>query len=196
MWQSRCASGVFNALGNMYNDPKFKVSPDADPYALCRKGKFDVIDAEACYSQMNTVASDLSGGDLQDMIDYSKVITNERFRIAALKEAVSYYVQMLKRRQQQLSAADMNRCAELSQPYRDTCVQGLVGGVYEFGSPEKKVDEIIAVCGADDLASVLRGQCYGETVSLATYYFEPAVVNRLCQRIPEEGRAQCALRVL
>ncbi len=195
-WQSRCASGVFNALGNMYNDPKYKVTPGADPYDLCRKGKFSVIDSEACYSQMNTVASDLTGGNLPRMIAYSNTITNERYRIAALKEAVSYYVQMLKRKQQQLSATDMDHCADLAQPFQDSCVQGLVGGVYEFGSPERQVEEILAVCGAQNLNDTLRTTCYNETIEMASYYFERDVVTALCDRIPEEGRARCALRVL
>jgi len=63
-WQLRCSSGVFNAIGNMYLDPKYKLDSGPDPYALCRDGGFSRADQESCYSQMNTQAAELAHGDL------------------------------------------------------------------------------------------------------------------------------------
>src|SRR3989344_1645863 len=88
-WHMRCASGVFNALGNMYADPKFKLTSDPDPYALCRTGPFLPVERKACYNQMNTEAAARGNNNLAAIVGYTNAIQDSDYRSVALQEAVS-----------------------------------------------------------------------------------------------------------
>jgi hypothetical protein len=190
-WQSRCASGVFNAIGNMYNDPKYKLATDPDPYAFCREGKFSAVDTDACYNQMNTQAAQLGEGKLPNIIQYALAIKNEHHRLVALKEAVSFYVQILKWDQKDVSVTDMNVCALSARNATEGCVRGLIGGVYEFGSPGRQYQEALAVCSHGELNDNLRGLCYDEVIQLAGYFYKPELVTRICSEIPNEYARAC-----
>ncbi len=191
-WQMRCSTGVFNAIGNMYLDPKYKLASDPDPYALCKKGNFAPVDEWSCYNQMNTQAAALGNGELPAIIAYTDAIKDQEMRLVAMKEAVSYYIQLLKHAERSLSVDEMNLCG--SQPtdvLRDGCVRGLVGGVFEFGSPGQQYTEALNVCNNGTLADGLRGPCFSEVVVLTQYYFKPDVITRVCDDIPGEYASAC-----
>jgi hypothetical protein len=190
-WQLRCVSGVFNALGNMYGDPQYKLHPSPNPYALCRDGGFSPLETETCYDQMNTQAAILGHNNLKEIIAFTNTIQNQHYRSVALHEAVSYFVQILKHAQKNLSVQDMSLCALPTRELKDSCVSGLIGGVYEFGSPGQQYKEALAVCGTDSLASDFRSMCFSTTLTLASYYYSPAVVQRVCTNVPAEYRSLC-----
>ena len=195
MWQMRCSSGVFNAIGNMYFDPKYKLDPDPDPYSLCRKGGFSKIDEESCYNQMNTQAAALGHGELPAIIAYTNAIRDSHLRRIAMREAVSYYVQLLKRSQKQLSVADMNLCeTQPTTELKDNCVGGLIGGVYEFGTPGEQYTEALHVCSDETLDAHLRPACFSEVAVMTNYYFAPGTVARVCAEIPSEYAKDCVSR--
>jgi hypothetical protein len=190
-WESRCASGVFNALGNMYPDAQYKLDPGTDPYALCRDGNFSPIDEEACYDQMNTQAAALGNNNLGAMVGFTNRIQDSHYRSVALHEAVSYYVQILKQVQKDLSVQDVNVCELPTNELKDSCVSGFVGGVFEFGSPGAQYKEVLAVCSSDSLASDLRGSCFSALVTNSKYFYTPDVVAGICKDVPVQYGALC-----
>ena len=190
-WESRCASGVFNALGNMYPDPKFKLDAGTNPYTLCRDSDFSPLDKEACYDQMNTQAAVLGHNKLSAIVAFTNTIQDAHYRSVALREAVSYYVQILKRAQKNLSVEDTKICELPTDELKGSCVSGLIGGVFEFGSPGQQYKEAMSVCTSDSLPVDFRGSCFSALLTNAKYYYNPDVVAGICKNVPEEYAALC-----
>ncbi|MCE9541471.1 hypothetical protein K8R03_02830 [Candidatus Kaiserbacteria bacterium] len=191
-WHMRCVSGVFNAIGNMYPNPKYKLDSGTDPYALCRVGGFTPLETETCYDQMNTQAAALANHDLKGMVAFGNTITNQKYRALAIHEAVSFYIQILKWDQKQLQPEQVRVCELPTAELRDSCVSGLVGGIFEFGSPGKQYIEAENLCSAETFPAGLRDSCYATIQLLSEYYFEPDVLHTVCGQIPEKYRkSQC-----
>ncbi len=187
-WHMRCASGVFNALGNMYMDPKFKLQSDSDPYALCRTGFFSPPERKACYSQMNTEAAARGDNNLAAIVKYTDTIQSLEYRLVALREAVSLYVQAAKSEQKQLTLEDARVCELPTTSLQDGCMSGLVGGIMEFGSPGQQYKEAFQFCETDGLLMDLRGQCFSAIQANSKEYFSADVMRNICARVPQEYR--------
>lgn len=191
MWEHRCASGVFNALGNMYPDPKYKLDSGTDPYALCRDGGFSPVDKEACYDQMNTQAASLGNGSLEKIVGYTNAIQDPHYRSVALHQAVSYYVQVLKFSEKNISVQDANRCELPTNNLKDSCISGIVGGIFEFGSPGQQYKEALNICASDTLSADLRGSCFSAVITNAKSLYISDVVSGVCKKIPSEYASLC-----
>jgi hypothetical protein len=191
VWQKRCSSGVFNAIGNMYFDAKYKLEPGPDPYSLCKRGGFSRVDAESCYSQMNTQAAALGRNDLSKIIAFTRTIRDREYRAAALKEASSYYIQTLKQRDRDLSASDIETCAKEDAYEAGICIDGLIGGVYEFGAPNAQYEEALAACAAADVSSTFGARCYSHVLAMSHFFYDESVQRTVCSHVPEPYSKAC-----
>ncbi len=190
----RCVSGVFNALGNMYPYPKYKLDPGTNPYELCRTGPFTSLERETCYNQMNTQAAALGHNNLNEIVAFGNTIQNLRYRAVAIHEAVSFYIQILKREQKTFPPEQMSVCALTTSELQESCVSGIVGGIMEFGSPGQQYKEILQLCSASTLPESMRPQCFGALLQSAQYYYTPGVLRTVCSSVPSIYRsAACAL---
>src|SRR3989344_1123656 len=187
-WHMRCASGVFNALGNMYADPKFKLTSDPDPYALCRTGPFLPVERKACYNKMNTEAAARGNNNLADIVGYTNAIQDSDYRSVALKEAVSFYVQVVKSQKKLLTLEDARVCELPADALKNSCVGGLIGGIMEFGSPGQQYKEALEFCEADGFPSDLKRYCFSAVQANSKEYFTATVVRQICARVPQEYR--------
>ena len=185
-WQMRCASGVFNALGNMYLDPKFKLHSDADPYALCRTGPFSSVERKACYNQMNTEAAARGNNNLAAIVGFTNAIQNPGYRSTALQEAVSFYVQVVKNEQKLLTIEDARVCELPTDELKHSCVSGLIGGIMEFGSPGQQYKEALQFCEAEGFPLDLRQHCFSAVQANSKEYFTANVMRQICARVPRE----------
>ena len=187
-WHMRCASGVFNALGNMYADPKFKLTSDPDPYALCRTGPFLPVERKACYNQMNTEAAARGNNNLAAIVGYTNAIQDSDYRSVALQEAVSFYVQVVKSQKKLLTLEDARVCELPADALKNSCVGGLIGGIMEFGSPGQQYKEALEFCEADGFPSDLKRYCFSAVQANSKEYFTATVVRQICARVPQEYR--------
>ena len=187
-WHMRCASGVFNALGNMYLDPKFKLQSDPDPYALCRTDFFSPPERKACYSQMNTETAARGNNNLAAIVGYTNTIQSLEYRIVALREAVSLYVQVAKNEQKSLTLEHARVCELPTEALREGCMSGLVGGIMEFGSPGQQYKEALQFCGMDGFPPGLREHCFSAIQANSKEYYTGEVMQYICTRIPQEYR--------
>ncbi len=183
-WHRRCASGVFNALGNMYPDPKYKLDAGTNPYTLCNDESFNPIEKEMCYNQMNTQAAALAGNDLRTIVAFSNPIRDVRYRSSALHEAVSFYIQVLKRKHTTLPPEDVAVCLLPIFSLRESCVSGFVGGIFEFGSPGQQYKEVLQLCGAEKFPEDLSGLCYESLLKHAGFYNDKRTIERICEAVP------------
>ena len=192
VWHMRCVSGVFNALGNMYPDPKYKLDPGTNPYTLCKKGPFTVLERETCYNQMNTQAAALGNNSLTGIMKFVDSIEDLRYREAAIHEAVAYYIAILKRQQKILAPEEVVVCEEPTSKLKEICVNGFVSGIIEFGSPGLQYKEILQLCGADAFPQDLRSMCYSALQMMSRSYYTPDVSRKICALVPQAYRtAEC-----
>lgn len=187
-WRRRCASGVFNALGNMYLDPKFKLDSGTNPYTICRTGPFVPVEREACYEQMNTQAAELANNSLTGIVGFTETIQDLHYRAIALHEAVSFYIQILKSAGKSLLPEEVNVCELSTLDLKNNCVGGLVGGIVEFGSPGRQYEEVVALCRAERFPADLRASCYSALFANSRYYYTADTVRKICKSVPQEYR--------
>lgn len=191
-WQKRCASGVFNALGNMYPDSKYKLDPGTNPYELCRSGPFSEVERESCYDQMNTQAAVLAHDDLRAIVGFTNTITVSDYRASALRSALSYYIQTLKFKQKSLLPAEAQVCDLPSEELKESCVSGFVDGIMEFGLPGQQYKEILQLCASEAFPRDFRHFCFLSLQANAEQYYTEDVIQRICADVPPKYRnAQC-----
>lgn len=186
-WQSRCASGVFNSLANMYFDPAStaRVKPGKNPYTFCKESPFHEVDRESCYNQMNTVAATLAEGDLQKMLSYTTIVPTGPFRLSAVNGATSFYIQHLRFSKRYITPEISNICAsEKTADLRRACITGIVAGIFEFGSPGMQYKEASGLCGAPALDESLRETCYYGVLENAGFYYDKSQLRDACEIIP------------
>ncbi len=192
MWHSRCVSGVFNALGNMYLDPKYKLDPGTNPYTFCANHAFTPLERETCYDQMNTQAAVLGHNSLKAIVGFVNTIQDLHYRSVALHEAVSYYIQILKLSQKSLSPEEATVCELPTAELKESCMSGFVGGIFELGLPDQQYKEALQLCNADTLPADLRPLCFSALLVNSTYYYTADIVRKICQNVPQEYRgSQC-----
>lgn len=189
-WHMRCVSGVFNGLGNMYTDPTYKLDSGTDPYELCRVGPFTPLERKTCYNQMNTQAAYLGKNNLEAIVAFGKNIQNLQHRSVAIHEAVSLYIWILKGEQKSLAPEQVAVCELSTETLKESCVSGFVGGIMEFGTPERQYEEALVLCSAETLPENLRGYCFSALQQLSDYYFVPTVVDTICTKVPEQFKEQ------
>ena len=187
-WHMRCVSGVFNGLGNMYTDPRYKLDSGTDPYELCRTGPFTDLERETCYDQMNTQAAFLGNNNLEAIVAFGKNIKNLHYRSVAIHEAVSLYIWILKGEKKSLAPEQVAVCELSTETLKKNCVSGFVGGIMEFGTPERQYEEILQLCGADAFPNGLRTYCFSSLQQLSRYYYTPKLLGKICTRVPDEYR--------
>lgn len=187
-WQKRCASGVFNALGNMYPDPKFKLDQGTNPYELCRTVPLAEVERESCYDQMNTQAAVLGHDDLKAIVGFTNTIAEPYYRQSALRSALAYYIQTLKWKQKSLPPAEVGVCDLPTLELKDSCVSGFVDGIMEFGSPGRQYEEVLALCTSEAFPGDLRSFCFSSLQGNVQQYYTDGVIQKICTRVPREYR--------
>lgn len=178
----RCASGVFNGLANVYDNPKYDLKLDADdPYRVCRsQTKEWAIDA--CYDQMNGIVNRLYPTFL-DALSIAERRSEESHRATAIRAVASH------RAQEALSDTRgleefIRDCGALDAEWRITCVQAFAVGLIEFGKPKQ---EYIAATDACIAAEFRVSECLEGIAGAVKERLEPRLHQVTCDYIAQKA---------
>lgn len=190
-WKRRCASGVFNSIAVLHRDPKYKLTTD-NPFTLCN-ASYTTLEKEACYDQMNTLATFMAEGNLSNSMAYTEKIVDTKYRRIAVKGIAAFYVQVLKSAKKTVSPKEASEvCGVLDLPFRDECIKGLADGIMEFGTPGAQYQEILALCRALDFSVDLQSACFSRLYKLSEIFYSENKVRMICREIPEQHQgAEC-----
>lgn len=192
----RCASGVFNGLANVYDNPKYDLKLDADdPYRVCRSQSAEWA-IDACYDQMNGIVNRLYPV-FADALSIAQSRSELSHRATAVRAVASH------RAQEALSDTRgleefIRDCRVLDARWRITCVQAFAVGLVEFGKPKQ---EYIAATDACVAADFQVSECLEGVTGAVRERLEPQLHQTACEYIGhkaggrEEERCNFAITI-
>lgn len=178
----RCASGVFNGLANVYDNPKYDLKLDADdPYRVCRSQSTEWA-IDACYDQMNGIVN-----RLYPVFSVALSIAQNRSELSHRETAIRAVSSH--RAQEALSDTRgleefIRDCGVLDAQWRITCVQAFAVGLIEFGKPKQ---EYIAATDACVAADFRVSECLEGIAGAVKERLEPRLHQVTCDYIAQKA---------
>lgn len=185
----RCASGVFNSLALQYRDPQYGLRT-TDAFSVCHEGNYTGPVAEACYSQMNTLATFLARYDFTTAIRSTLQIQDAHNRREAIKGVSETYFSTANSLHKPLSAREVSGACALLGEDAPICITGVVSGIQEFGTPGEEYKDMLAFCALEGMDADFVPQCYRAVVDSTRWFYGEEEVPYVCAKIPELHRPQ------
>lgn len=184
----QCGTGVFNALAIAFNSNKFGLYFTEDPYQICLNQDEDF--KKACYSQMNTRVVYLSGRNFDLAVKFVLNIPDEEYAIFAMNQlapaAINDKIGQNKGFQNEIKV-----CRSLPLYLGIPCIDGLAGGIMEFGKPDYEYVEAMDFCRSLEPNELEKKRCYGHIVSGSKILYSKEKARRICKMIDLKYREQC-----
>lgn len=174
----RCASGVFNGLANVYDNPKYDLKLAADdPYRVCRAQSSEWA-IDACYDQMNGIVNRLYP-TFTDALSIAENRTELSHRETAIRALASHRAQAALADSRPL-AAYLRDCTVLKVQWRILCVNAFAVGLIEFGKPRQ---EFILATDACVEAGVHLSECLQGVMGAVKERLDPQLHAVSCDYI-------------
>ena len=183
-----CASGVFNSLAIMYPNARYHLPfKKNDPYGICRlQGKSYV--KKSCYEEMNTLVLGLMGNNFNKAANIADKISERIYAQYAIQSIASYAASSAL--QKSTHKNFITSCRALAADMRNECIDGFVGGLFEFGSPGREYQGVLDFCSSGLTASEKR-VCYQSVVGYGSYMYTQERMDEVCVAIEHEYQYVC-----
>lgn len=183
-----CGTGVFNSLAIVMNSGNFDLNFNGNPYDICAKQ--EVIFQRSCYEQMNSRVATLAQGDLSKGVKFILNIKdkqNAKYAIDQLAPAI------ISARVGHNNSYDyeVKVCKTLSDYLRKPCIEGLSGGILEFGEPGLEYKEAINLCQSNLLDKTDKKYCYDYVIASIKMLYPKEKSVSICSTIDPEYNTSC-----
>jgi len=143
-----CGSGVFNSLSNGYVGERYGLKlRQNDPLWFCKSQEEGF--KKSCYTQMTDSLMRLANNDFVRTMKYIEDIREDVYAQAATLTLLSLIVK------ENLDLADygtyISECRVFQSRLYDSCIEGIAGGLIEFGSPSEEYSKAFDFCKGLDL---------------------------------------------
>lgn len=184
----QCGTGVFNSLAIALNANLYNLHSSEDPYKICLYQDKDF--KKACYEQMNTRAQALSKGNFDVAAQFVINIPDKKYSTIAMEQLAPTMI-ITKVGQNNNYGSEVKTCRSLPKYLEMPCINGLAGGMLEFGKPDFEYVEALSFC--DSLASDEAEQksCYGYVISNSTVLYSSEKARQICSMIDSKYRTAC-----
>lgn len=184
----QCGTGVFNSLAIALSQSPYALNNLKNPYEICLSQKDDF--KGACYEQMNTRASALSKGNIENAIKFVISIPDKKYSMIAMAQLIPA---MISNRVGQNTNFDneIKVCIDLPEYLVESCINGLVGGIMEFGKPDYEYIEANKLCESFKENEVGKSLCYKYVISNSHMLYSKGKIKEVCGLIDEKYRTNC-----
>ncbi|MCE9549078.1 hypothetical protein K8Q98_01630 [Candidatus Nomurabacteria bacterium] len=184
----QCGTGVFNALAIALNSNLYNLNSTEDPYKICLNQEADFI--KSCYEQMNTRAASLSKGDFALATKFIIKIQNKEHSLAAMEQLVPAII-VDKVGQGNDFSPELKVCMSLPDYLKKACINGIVGGILEFGKPDYEYLEALDFCNYTDLSELDKKQCFKFVASSSYVIYSSDKAKHICDMIDKKYEPIC-----
>lgn len=164
--QYLCATGVYNALERLSDDPKYKLtSITKDPFSFCNDQSPER--REPCYTNMLPAVLRHTDTDFNRAGEYvvtqmqypdTQTIVGHTALYMTLSGLAHEYVRVYGDEPNYESQALM-WCRSFDEPLLHACVEGLVGGQVKYGEPHASYISVLTFCSRTELTEEERNVC-------------------------------------
>ncbi|MFZ2522238.1 MAG: hypothetical protein WAX44_00025 [Minisyncoccia bacterium] len=186
----QCGTGVFNSLAIVLSSGSFDLNFSGNPYNICQTQDEDF--KRACYEQMNTRVSGLASGALSSGVKYILEIPEKKYAVYAMDQ-LSPATIMSRVGKNQSFESEIRVCKSLPEYLRKPCVEGLAGGILEFGKPDSEYVEALNLCSSNIMDDKDRKVCYNYVISSLGVLYSKEKITEICTNIDQEFRSSCPI---
>lgn len=184
----QCGTGVFNSLAIALNNNLYNLAPVKHPYEVCLSQSDEFI--KSCYEQMNSLASNLSKGNFYVASGFVMDIPNEEYAISAMEQLAPAMIAAKVGRGNDFKE-ELEVCKSLPEHLKNSCINGLVGGIIEFGKPDFEYIEAMDFCDSAELTETEKKDCFGRVVSNASIVYSVSKTKEVCNMIDVKYELDC-----
>lgn len=183
-----CASGVFNSLAILYTNPKYKLVLKEDPYWIC-KDQSKLYFKKPCFEEMNTWALRLGNYDFSKAKLFVEKINDDIYAGHAMRSLATYAAKFALERKN--SNDFILSCRATKQHLQHHCIDGFVGGLFEFGMPGKEYHIALEFCNQSRLSHQEKMVCYTSFNWFSSLHYSEKQQKSPCALIEKEYRHLC-----
>lgn len=186
----RCASGVYNAIANAYQDGEYGLTVRReDPAWLCRKQAAQY--RESCYGNMNTAFAWI-GGDFPKAAALAARTVEGEYLGASIRYLAALHALAVARAQPGTAVLE---CRALSANLRAPCIEGFAHGFLEHGTPGIAYREALDFCGERVMTDAERTTCYRYVLSNLTGWYPRETARAICGEVRADLQKYCQNRL-
>jgi hypothetical protein len=183
-----CGTGVFNSLAIVMNSGSFDLNFNGNPYDICSNQ--EKIFQRSCYEQMNSRVAAISGGDLAKGVKYILKIKDKENAVHAIDQLAPAIISVRVGHNNSYSN-EVNICKSLPDYLRKPCIEGLSGGILEFGEPGQEYVEALNLCKSNTLENIDKKYCYNYVIASLKMLYTSEKSKSICRNIDPEYNANC-----
>jgi hypothetical protein len=178
-----CASGVYNAVANIFLERKFPWPEidDKNSFSLCTSQP-EVLQ-KTCYAFFARVALQSNNNDLGATINALSTMVSAERRDGIIENASNIF--MLNRQDKKMFQDGIDICQTLNSEESRYCISGLAVGILQSAAPSTEFESALAVCTSTSLVEGNRIPCFRRLQYSSSLLFSKNDMKKDCQSVPE-----------
>jgi len=186
----QCATGVFNALANAYNNKTYNLSFDPSaPWAIC-SAQMNVEYKKACFRE---VAASYIKGIAKNTEEALRRIMTIQDGVGARETMIAFMSEEARLRVDTSALEEL--AATCESPWlgelRQSCALGVGMGFFLWGKPGHEHEKAVAFCMQPLLDVMSRDACMEYVVSRIRTVYNKQKVSEVCATIPSMYQQYC-----
>jgi len=187
---SICATGVFDSISiGYYNEAYGLKINKLDPMWLCREQEEKYKDP--CYMDLSPAILWLGEYKLDKALTYLHLVEDGHEK-PFIESVSSGAVRFVFNRGEDIKDS-VNICRTLSLDHSLTCIRGLVGGIIQFGIPDREHEKAIEFCSSEELTSEEQIICSETLVNQLRVKYGKDRFGTVCKMIESELGYACVV---
>ncbi len=185
-----CRQGVFNVIVDWMAEKQYGFTYNAArPFAPC--DALPTAYVYACYYEMAQKLDSVSGLDPVVIARIAESAPTTALADVAFRVGVAGIIQQTIADGKGYEAS-LARCATLQRLFFEGCIASMISGLFEHGPPQREYEKPFELCAESVVADAgMSKECYTAIAFRLKRFYEPARVNDLCKKIPEDFRGPC-----
>ncbi len=180
---NRCVNGIYHSLGDIYlgRFDEWDEEMKQDPLVLCRRQPVEY--QGSCYSAMGYLVMQFFKDDFSAALNYASLISNSEYAKSLIQPMAGY--QSYRTISEKKYEENLGACVVLDEVLAKACINGLVEGLSDFGSPGKEHLAVAELCRTGGFSAWVEDFCLDHAVEYFGEYFGQEKKKLLCDLVGE-----------
>jgi len=185
----QCATGVFNALANAYNNETYNLRFDVkNPWGICLRQE-NIEYKKACFREV--AASYIKRVNISEESAIA-MIAHLTDRVGANATVYAYMSEEARLHLAAPLSSWAKTCQEISRSdLQISCTQGVATGLFLWGSPGSEHVKAIAFCGSSGLSKNNREACFAYVLPRIRSVYNREKALAVCQTMDPAYQPYC-----
>lgn len=185
-----CKQGVFNVVVDWMETEQYGFSYDySQPFQACNVLPEGYV--HACYYEMAQKIDSVSDRDPILLARIARTARTEELTHVAFGVGIAGVIQQTIADGQGYEKT-LDGCVELDETFLPMCIESIVHGLFEHGSPQKEYEKALEFC-ADQRVDEhgVEEACYRAVATRLPRFYDEATITVICREFPHDFRVSC-----